>query len=189
MTRSSVAIAIATSLALLASPASAKRKPVESWGRAGVDFETYRNDSLECALIGYYADVSETEQAQKFVKATQRLENSDDHSMGTAVGTPAADNAVAGGDMYRIAQIAARTEQIRSSIRPQKLMNELQQGLVGVVEQCLIERGYVQFRLTESQSKQLSRLKSGSPERHQFLHALASDPKVLDVQAIPSAAG
>ena len=61
-------------LALRPRPPRPSRKPVDSWGRAGVDYETYRNDSLECGLVGYYADVSQTEQAQAFVSATRQLE-------------------------------------------------------------------------------------------------------------------
>jgi hypothetical protein len=186
MTRSGIVAWIAT-LASLAAPASAESKPVDSWGRAGVDLETYRTDALECALMGHYADVSQTEQAEKFIRATKRLENSDDSSMGPAVATVAADNATAPDTMYRMAAIAARTEQIRASIRPEKLINELHIGLVGVVETCLLDRGYSQFRLTESQSQALSRLKKGSDERRQFLHALAADPAVLEDQALPVA--
>ncbi len=183
MTRTGIGFALAASLALLAAPASAKPKPVDSWGRAGVDIETYQNDAVECALLGHYADVSETEQARQFVTATKRLETSDDHSTGSFSGNPAGDSSA---EMYRVAQIAARNEQIRSSIRPDRLMNELKQGLVGVVETCLAERGYTQFRLTESQAKALSRLDRGSDERREFLHALAADPTVLEDQALPA---
>ena len=182
MTRTGFAVSTATALALLGTPALAEPRPVDSWGRAGVDYETYRNDALECALIGYYADVSETEQAQKFVRATKRLEASDDHGMGMANATPAED-------MYRMVGIAERSERIRASIRPEKLMRELQGGLVGVVESCLVERGYSQFRLTDSQREQLARLKKGTDERRHFLHMLASDPDVIEDQALPVAAG
>ena len=185
MTRPGIVAAIAVSAALLAAPAAAKPKPVDSWGRAGVDFETYRTDARECALQGHYADVSETEQAKTFARATKRLEASDDTSMGPAIATPAADNAPAPDTMYRTNAIAARTEQIRAGIRPEKLMGELHQGLEGVVESCLLDRGYSQFRLTESQAKSLSKLEKGSDERRHFLHALAADPAVLENQALP----
>ena len=61
---SSVLLAIAA--ALTATAASAEPSPVDSWGRAGVDYDTYRYDSLECGLVGHYADVSQTEQARMF---------------------------------------------------------------------------------------------------------------------------
>jgi hypothetical protein len=182
MTRTRIGIAAAISLALIAAPAFAKPKPIDSWGRAGVDYDTYQNDALECALLGHYADVSATKQAKQFVKATQRLEASDDHSMGAMSGNPSAD---ASAEMYRVAGIAQRNEQIRSSIRPEKLMKELKQGLVGVVETCLLDRGYSQFRLTESQARALSKLERGSDERRHFLHALAADPAVLADQPVP----
>jgi hypothetical protein len=185
MTRTGIVAAIAASVALSAMPAAAKSKPIDSWGRVGVDFETYRTDARECALQGHYADVSETEQAKKFVRATKRLENSDDTSMGPAMATSAADNAPPPDTMYRTTVIAARTEQIRASIRPDKLVGELHEGMVGVVESCLLDRGYSQFRLTESQSKALSKLEKGSDERRHFLHALAADPAVLENQGLP----
>lgn len=177
ISRTRSAIIAITALALTTTPAIAKPKPYDSWGRAGVDFETYRKDALECALSGYYADVSETEHAKKFVRATRRLEAADDSSMGMPLATPQED-------IYRMATIAARSEQIRSSIRPEKLMRELQGAMVGLVEDCLVERGYLRFRLTADQQKELSHLKKGTPERHHFLHALASDPDVLDTQAL-----
>src|SRR6188472_2243651 len=67
----------ALAITLAAAPVAAEPLPVDSWGRAGVAYETYRNDSLECGLVGYYADVSQTEQAQAFVRATRQMETVD----------------------------------------------------------------------------------------------------------------
>src|SRR6186713_1615043 len=76
----------ALAIALAAAPAAAEPLPVDSWGRAGVAYETYRNDSLECGLLGYNADVSQTEQAQAFVTATRRFEAIDSTSF--SAGSP-----------------------------------------------------------------------------------------------------
>jgi hypothetical protein len=65
-------------------------------------------------------------------------------------------------------------------------MRELKQGMVGVVETCLRERGYIQFRLTDEQREMLSHLDRGSEERREFLYHLASNPDVLTTQALPS---
>ena len=166
----------AVSVALAPGPAWAAR-PVDSWGKAGVSFEQYRADAVTCGRSAYYADVAETDHAKAFVRATRRLEAADDHGMGPA-GASAAE------DMYRMAQLGARSEMIRSSIRPEKLMRELQGALVSIVEHCLEERGYSRFRLTRDQQRDLRRLKKGSPERHRFLHALASDENVLASQRL-----
>ena len=136
----------AAALALAAGPARAAQ-PFDTWGKADVSFEQYRDD------------------------AAAR------HGMGTA-GASAAE------DMYRMTQLAARSEQIRSGIRPEKRMRELQAALVSIAERCLVDRGYTRFRLTAEQQATLGRLKKGSPERHRFLHALASDPDVLASQRL-----
>ncbi|HSG35034.1 MAG TPA: hypothetical protein VLA37_10900 [Sphingomonadaceae bacterium] len=181
MKRVRIAAILTASLAAAASPVSAERKPVDSWGRAGVSFENYREDAIECATIGYYADVSETEQAKQFVRASKRLEATDDYSLGPP-GASAAD------DMTRMVNQAAMSDRIVQSIRPERKMKELHSGMLYLVEQCLVERGYSQFRLTEEQQEQLRDLKKGSDERHRFLHSLASDPSILADQAV-SASG
>ena len=179
--RSDISVLCAVVMALVASPAGAEPKPVDSWGRAGVDYETYRTDSLECGLVGYSADVSQTEQARMFVGATRQLETVDNPNYVPPGATPE--------DMVAMnAEQARRYEQIRRGIRPQQRMKELKQGMVSVVEDCLRERGYVQFRLTDDQRESLSHLDRGSDERRQFLHALASNPEVLSAQALPPAA-
>jgi hypothetical protein len=124
-----------------------------------------------------YADVSETDHAKAFVVGTRRLQAADDHSMGPA-------GASSDEEMYRMAQLGARSEQIRASVRPEMRMRELHAGLVSIVERCLESRGYSRFRLTREQQAQLRRLDKGSPERHRFLHMLASDTGVLASQRI-----
>ena len=171
-----VLLAAAVPLALTPAPAWAAEL-IDTWGKAGVSFEQYRDDAVTCGRTAHYADVSETDHAKAFVNASRRLEAADDHGMGFA-GASAAE------DMYRTTQLAARSEQIRSSIRPEKRMRELKAALVSIVERCLEDRGYSRFRLTSEQQEALGRLKKGSPERHRFLHALASDADVLASQRL-----
>lgn len=170
-------LAAALMLAQAPAPASAA-EPIDTWGKAGVSFEEYRDDAITCGRTAHYADVSQTEHARAFAEATRRLEAADDHSMGPA-GASAAD------DAYRMAEIGARSERIRSSIRPEKRLRELKAALVSIVERCLEERGYSRFRLTVEQEQALNRLAKGSPERHAYLHRLASDPSVVAGQAVP----
>ena len=170
-------LAAAVSLALAPAPALAA-EPIVTWGKAGVSFEEYRDDAVTCGRTAHYADVSQTEHAKAFAEATRRLEAADDHSMGPA-GATTAD------DAYRMAELGARSERIRSSIRPEKRLRELKAALVSIVERCLEERGYSRFRLTIEQQQALNRLQRGSPERHAYLHRLASDHGVLASQAVP----
>lgn len=185
-------------LTVAASPAAAKPKPVDSWGKADVNYETYRNDSLECGLLGYSADVSQTEQARMFVAATRQLQSIDNTNY-SAPSAMAAASAGSGGsqggvqvpDVSSMAaasrgiEQARQYEQVRRGIRPERRMDELKQGMVAVVEDCLRDRGYVQFRLTDDQSEALSKFDKGSDERRQFLYSLASNPAVLDAQTLP----
>lgn len=177
--RKDISVLLAIAVALATTPVSANPKPVESWGRAGIAYETYRNDSLECGLVGYYADVSQTEEAQAFVTATRRLEDSDN----TNYSSPSAS---AGQAMDMMVVQARQYEQIRRSIRPEQKMRALKDGMEAVVQDCLRERGYVQFRLTDEQREMLATLHRGSEERREFLYRLASNPDVLEAQALES---
>jgi hypothetical protein len=178
--RNDISVLLAIAAALVAVPATAQPKPVDSWGRAGVAYETYRNDSLECGLVGYNADVSQTEQAQAFVRATRQMEGSDTTNY-VSPGAGAAQT------MDGVIIQANRYEQIRRSIRPEKQAKDLKRGMEAVVGDCLRERGYVQFRLTDDQRETLSHLDRGSEERREFLYRLASNADILHAQARPSA--
>ena len=151
-------------VASLASPALAAPRPQESWGRAGVSLEDYRKDAVECGRTVYYADISQNEHAQAFVTGTKRMEATD--------GLP-----------IDFLTLAHRYGQIQASTRPEWRLRELERGMQSVLEICLQRRGYVKFQLTEEQRDDLGHLKKGSPERHAYLHRLASDPAVLSRQA------
>lgn len=158
-------LAFAAAIALgLAMPASSAPRPQESWGRAGVDFETYRQDAVECTTMAYYADVSDTEQARAFVQGTRRLESID--------GLPL--------NMFDLARAYG---QVQHSVRAELQIRQLREAMQSVVDTCLERRGYVKFHLTEAQRDELGRLRQGSLERHRYLHLLASDSAVLEKQA------
>ncbi len=164
-----VRLALATMVALsLSAPAWSAPRPQESWGRAGVDFDTYRQDAVECASIAYYADVSGTEQAQAFVRGTKRLESID--------GLP-----------LDFLEMARNYGQIEASVRPERQIRELRESMQSVVDICLTQRGYVKFQLTEEQRDALGHLRKGSDERQHYLHMLASDAAVLEKQAVEKA--
>lgn len=169
-------IALIASLAALppaALHAHPPRPPMTSWGKAGVAFDTYRADAVECGREGYFADVSDTEAAKVFKDASRRLENTE-----TALGLAAQT-----GDINRIGNINAMSQQIVSSTRPRERMREVASVLNGTVAECLTKRGYVRFTLTEAQEKALKAYPAGTEARHHFLHALASDANVIAAQA------
>ena len=167
-------IALALMLTALAGPAlaqtalppklSSKSAPVTSWGKAGVSFEQYRADAVTCGKAGYYRDVSDSKAAQAFVKGSRMID--------TALST----GADPGIDVARVVE----------GVRPELRMREVGALLMGGVEQCLVGLGYSRFRLTEEQRDEAEKLKVGTPERHAYLHRLASDADVLARQRIPS---
>jgi hypothetical protein len=58
--------------------------------------------------------------------------------------------------------------------------------LQDAVDRCLIDRGYMRFRLTAAQDRQLSRFQRGTMERAHFLHRLAADASVMATQILPT---
>ena len=171
----------AITLALGSTTAAANPKPVDSWGRASVDLETYRKDSLECGLQGYFADVSQTTQAKAFVGATRQMQSVDNTNF-VSPGASAVEAASA------FVSQAQQYERIRHGIRPEQRMLELKQGMTALVGECLRRRGYVKFRLTDEQSAALAKFHKGSDERRLYLHDLGADPAVLRAQALPTPA-
>lgn len=168
-----VLIALA-GMPLTALSAHPPRTPTVSWGKAGVAFDTYRTDAVECGRAGYYRDVSDTEAAKVFQQASRRLE-ANEIALGLAAQT---------GDLTRVGNINAMSQQIVSGTRPRERMREVAGVLNGAVAECLTQRGYVRFTLTEAQEKALKAYPAGTEARRQFLHTLASDPKVLAAQAV-----
>jgi hypothetical protein len=172
-------IAIALMPIVLAGPAlgqpavppriSSKPAPQTSWGKAGVSFEQYRADAVTCGQRGYYRDVSDSDAAQAFVKGSRMIDGALQTSGGIArVGDPWVDVA-------RVVQ----------GVRPAARMREVGALLLATVEQCLVGLGYSRFRLTEAQRGEAEKLKFGTPERHAYLHRLASDADILARQRIP----
>jgi hypothetical protein len=149
----------------VASPAIAAEGEHLSWGKAGVSFDQYRADAIECGRAGYYLDIAETEQAQVFKQASSQLETNE----------AGVQNLPPLLQMNVVASSARIVEGTRPSVR----FRELKSLQNGSVAGCLIERGYTRFKLTEPQQAALKRLRRGSPERHHYLHRIASDPGVL----------
>jgi len=139
--------------------------PYRSWGMAGVAFDRYRSDAIACGRLGANADIRDEAATKAFV-ATEQW--SDRNLNNPAVGIdPIREQALMVG-----------------RLRPAKRLAEVQGAHVGVMEQCLASLGYTRFTLTREQVRALGRLRPGTPERHAYLHRLASDPSVLRDQAV-----
>ncbi|MCW3845702.1 hypothetical protein OF829_00510 [Sphingomonas sp. LB-2] len=181
-----------TMIALLAAPAP--RAPEVSWGKAGISFEQYRRDAVECGRMGANRDVSGTNAARIFRNATQQLDTVSDGGSGVVVNMWETDHLDASGGAtgntrYEEAPTQAvetgqRQSRIVESTRPQKRIGEVRVFMEDAVNQCLAERGYTRFRLTREQRSRLGHLRYGTPERHAYLFSLASDPHVLETQAV-----
>jgi hypothetical protein len=157
-------------VSLLPSPLGAAKTEAASWGKPGVSIEQYRRDAVECGRAGYYLDVSNTEAADVLKRASRQLETNETDL--TAAQGP------------RILDIVVTSAHIVEGARPAERMKQVGMLMQGTVDDCLRQRGYIRFRLTTAQRKHLAHLHLGSPARHTYLYRLATDPKVLAMQAM-----
>jgi hypothetical protein len=165
---------VITLLAFTSSAASAPA-PKASWGKVGVTFGQYRQDSIDCATQGHYTDVSDSNAAKTLVVASRRLDNLSGAGVAVAPGTDPMDQAI---------QFANDNQRIVDQARPEEQFRDVKNILQSVVDQCLTRRGYSRFRLTEDQRRRLTKLKFGSDKRREYLYGLASNPSVLHNQAL-----
>ena len=167
----------------ICAPALSAPAPKESWGKAGITLAQYRRDALDCGLRGYYTDISKTEDAQAFVKASRRL---DAVTTGGASTPMAAGSSGTGPDstnaVDQLAEYAQEQQHIVDSIRPDERIRNIKKTLLTNDQQCLMQRGYSRFVLTDEQRHALSKLKAGSDRRRAYLYNLASNPDVLQNQ-------
>jgi len=174
---------LAMSLLIVASSAAAAPAPQESWGKAGVSFEQYRQDAVECGREGYYLDISQTADAKQLVRASRRLDNLNGTFSGNTpgvngIGPPSTDA------VDQMARFATNQQHIIESTRPEQRFRNIKHTLQSTTDTCLVGRGYSKFALTDEQRHRLRRLKVGSAERHAFLFKLGSDPAVLATQMV-----
>lgn len=145
------AVVIGIMLASSGAAQAADRPQIESWGKPGVTFDQYRADSVECAKIGYFRDVSQDEPAKRFI-----------------TGFTAADNNLnSGGNASDWINSILRTQ-------PDRQKRRLHAIQLGDVERCLADKGYSRFRLSRSEMKTLASYPRGSEARHRYLYTLAA---------------
>ena len=160
----------------LAVPAQAADAPRFSWGKAGVGYEQYRNEAYDCAMVGLGTDISNSVPVEAIRAADSQLAalEARNQSIGNAA------DPVAAGTSY-----ANDMESIRAAARPERQVEEIKRLIFPVIQQCMMDRGYTRFALTEAQRAEMSAL--GTDESRVFLHKLASDAAVLEQQAQPLA--
>ena len=166
-------------LGLAASSLIAAPAPQDSWGKAGVSLAQYRQDAVDCAIQGYNLDISKTDDAKEFVRASRELENVPGGMTITTTGA-GTSNASSVADIVDWSDIQ---QHIVASARPEERFKHIKQMQIATTDQCLTQRGYSKFQLTDEQRHQLSKLKFGSDERREYLYRLASNPTVLQSQA------
>ncbi len=168
--------------AFLASSVHSAPAPQESWGKPGISLDQYRQDALECGLKGHYTDVASTQDAKVLVRASSQLDNlqntfapSTTRSSGTG---PASTDVT-----DQMGRFAATQQHVIDSARPELRFRNIKKTLVSTTAECLVQRGYSRFTLTDDQRRVLRKLKPGSDARRGYLYSLASNPAVLQNQA------
>jgi hypothetical protein len=168
----------ASLLAFPAASAAAAPAPPMTWGKAGVSLDQYRQDALDCGREGYTLDISGTDDAKVFVRASRQLD-------AVTAGVMAPSMTGMGDDLFnQILNRVNQQTQIVASARPEQRFRHIKQTLQSVVDQCLTSRGYSKFQLTDEQRRRLGKLKAGTDERRAYLYSLASDPAVVQAQAV-----
>lgn len=169
-------------LLFVAVSASGSPAPQDSWGKAGVSLAQYRQDAVDCAVEGYNLDISKTEDAHAFVRATSELDSVPGPVINQTVGTgPNGSNTV---DV--MADFANIQGHIIDNLRPDQRFKSIKQMQLATISACLTQRGYLKFRLTQEQRRRLDKLKLGSDQRREYLYSLASNASILASQKAPS---
>ena len=175
-------LAISLFAVAVSSIAAAAPAPKESWGKAGITLAQYRQDALDCGLQGYYTDISNTDDAQAFVKASRQLDAVTTGAVAPMTTGSSGTGPVPTDAVDQAARYADQQQRIVRGVRPEERFKNIKAMLVANAQQCLQKRGYSKFELTEDQQKRLGKLKAGSDERRAYLFSLGSDPAVLQNQ-------
>jgi hypothetical protein len=171
--------------------AAAAPAPETSWGKAGVSLQDYRLDATRCLGLVEHLDLVGTEPANALVQGTRRIDNIYAQAGGefSGAGAPVGQDGPAGQAAASTAvQPGSQVMNVVEFTRPQHRINQVRDLMRVAMDACLTELGYRRFRLTDAQQERLRHLRYGRPERHAYLHSLASDPEVLRTQAVPTAA-
>lgn len=178
-------IGCATLLSMLAGSASAKdAAPQVLWAKAGVSYEQYRGDALECGMTGLASNIDNSKEVKTLARASSQLDAVDASAQnGMGQGTDPAGQA----DLAAAATRRSEDEQrIIATARPDQQYAGIKTLMFQAVRRCMVKLGYAKIVLTEDQRKEYDGIK-GTDARRIYLHKLASDPHVLETQRQPAA--
>ena len=158
-----------------AATAQAAEAPRFAWGKAGVSYDQYREEAYQCAMAGLETDIADTEPVERLRSATRQME-----ALEGRQGAGNSADPVAAGVRY-----AQDVEAVRNAARAEQQVEAVKKILFSAMQQCMIQRGYTRFALTEEQRGEIAKFEDGSQERRAFLHKLASDAAILEEQKQP----
>lgn len=173
MRNGTIRLAIAIALFSLPGVSGAEPAPIVSWGKPGVAFDDYRQDSIMCGKRGAATSMKGRSEFNAVMLGLSRQDT--DIDIGRSL-PPSLSR-------EEPTQKLARDYALNGAkSRPEPRVKSLQAFLEENVRTCLSEKGYVRFALTPDQAAALAKHKKGSDERFRFLHALASSETVLRQQ-------
>jgi hypothetical protein len=146
---------------------AAENKKIFSWGKAGVSYEQYRADVLECGTAGLNTKIDDTAPVAELRKGTRQLEDVDNRMSSQQ------------GDM---ANNIAERQAIERSIQPGQQVLRIKEIMFETIRQCMIDHQYVRFALTDQQQAEYRKVSGGPANRAKYIHSLASDPAILESQ-------
>ncbi|MES1200622.1 MAG: hypothetical protein ABUS57_04150 [Pseudomonadota bacterium] len=183
MSRSIIAVVSLTALCACAtSPGSSAGQT--SWGKAGVSLVDYRVDAAQCAVIAAQTNPNENAAGTAGGIGQQNGQP----VMGNAVTTGPSSSTVGagapslGGGVYRDSVPSDFVTRAATQQRSQEM--DMQRARLQVQRNCLSQRGYREFRLTEEQRAHLATLPEGTDERRAYLYSLGSSAAVLNAQGL-----
>ena len=179
----SIGATIAAAIAgMTATPAEARLVSAgidRSWGKAGVSLAQYRADAVACGRQAAGTDLAGTDPAKALIVASRMIDNN-----AQPISSGAQDATQPPGATAGALDSAGTTPDAIRMIGPDRQIAKAGDILHAALDRCLSSRGYRVFRLTAEQRHRLARLPLGSDARHAYLHSLASDPQVLERQAV-----
>jgi hypothetical protein len=150
-----------------------------SWGKPGISLAQYRADAIQCGQNAAATDLAGTDPAKALVIGSRMIAN-DPNASPAAVVDPRAGPAASAD----VVGSAGSTPGVEQMIGPDRQIAKAGDILETALERCLARHGYRKFKLTGEQRRKLAKLPLGSDARHAYLHSLASDPEVLERQAV-----
>jgi hypothetical protein len=163
--------------------------PATAWGKPGVSKLDYGTDLGMCTGLaaqrgsGSGANTAGGVQGANNQPIMDRQRGS---SVNPGSGPTPASNAASSaslptGGTYSGMASADYAQRAATQQRSQEMLAKRLQA--EAFKSCISERGYKEFALTAEQRAQLAKLKAGSNEYHQYLHAISSDPAVVGASA------